>query len=238
MFIAANVFLSVASLILPVSAGVWLAVRRKGYLKPALLGAVCFGFFQAVTRLPALELLRQTIGYTIFSTTRPYLNALFLAGTAGLFEEGGRWLVMSLLMKDKRRVSDGLAFGVGHGGLEALLINGISSVVFLILNDYSTTTPTLLVAGGFERVCTIAVHMALSVMVLKSVSMRKSIWLLLAFVLHTAIDLTVVLLPQAGASIILSEAAILAFALLSLCYIIMEYNKYRGGEFTCQTAAK
>ena len=235
MEIIANIFMVAVTLILPVGAGIWLAVKRKGYLKPILLGVVCFGFFQVATRIPALYFLGRTVWYSVFSTTQPFMNALFLAVTAGLFEEGGRWIVMSLFMKDRRRLGDGLAFGVGHGGLEAVLLVGVNSVVLLIMNDYSATTPLQLFAGGFERICALTVQMALSVMVLKSVALKKPLWLLLAFAIHTVIDLAAILLPQAGASTFIIEAAVLVFSLLLLGYIVIENNTYKGGEFLCQT---
>jgi uncharacterized membrane protein YhfC len=214
-----------AGIVLPVGAAIGLSVKRKGYMKPVLLGALTFFVFQIVTRIPLLQLVvAQTLWFRIFAQTQPVLYALFLGGTAALFEEGGRWIVMTLFMKNKNRLNDGIAFGVGHGGIEAVYILGIGAVA-LLLDQTQPFMPADLLWGSLERVCTMVIHIAWSVMVLKSVVLKKPLWLLLAFVLHTAIDMVAVLMPQAGASVYAIEAVICIFALALLAYILFEHKK-------------
>jgi len=231
----ANVFLIAATVVVPIGAALVLALKRKGYLKPLLLGVLCFGIFQVITRIPLLQVvLPQMPWYNLFSATQPVLYALFLAGTAALFEEGGRWIIMRLWMKYKSRLYDGVAFGVGHGGLEAVLLVGINSIALIILNDYSNAAPLNIFAAGFERLCTMVIHIAWSVMVLRSVVSKKPLWLLLAFALHTAIDMAAVLMAQARMSAVAMEAVILAFTLVMLGYLIIEYGRYKGGKTLCR----
>ena len=64
--------------------------------------------------------------------------------TAGLFEETGRLVVMLLLLKAFHRLADGLAFGLGHGGLEAMLLVGLTYVSNLVL-------AVLMNTGGWPR---------------------------------------------------------------------------------------
>lgn len=229
MTLISNLFTIIAALVLPVGAAVWLGVKRKGYMKPVLLGAATFFVFQVLTRIPALQLIDKMIWYSMFKTSQPVLNALFLGGTAALFEEGGRWIVMRLFMKNKNRLNDGIAFGIGHGGIEAVLLVGINVLVLFILNDHSTS-PLQLFAGGFERICTMVIHIAFSVMVLKSVVLKNPLWLLVAFVLHTAIDMAAVLMAGAGASILVLEGVVGVFSLLLLVYVLIEFKKYKGVE--------
>ncbi|NLA87609.1 MAG: YhfC family intramembrane metalloprotease [Clostridiales bacterium] len=219
-----------AGVILPIGAGIWLSAKKKGYLKPVLLGAATFCVFQILTRIPLLQvILPDMLWYIIFSQTQPILYALFLAVTAALFEEGGRWLVMTLLMKNRRRTSDGIAFGVGHGGIEAFYFLGIGAVL-LLLDPAQSFIPSNLLWGSFERICTIILHIAWSVMVLKSVAEKKPMWLLLAFLLHTVIDMAAVFMQQEGASVPMMEAVIGVFALMHLVYILAEYKKVKGAE--------
>ncbi len=230
----ANVFLIAAAVAVPVGAALVLALKRKGCLKPLLLGILCFAFFQVFTRIPLLQaVLPKMPWYNLFGATQPVAYALFLGGTAALFEEGGRWIVMRLWMKNKSRLFDGVAFGVGHGGLEAVLLVGINSIALIILNDYSKTTPLEICAAGFERLCVMVIQIAWSVMVLRSVVSKKPLWLLLAFALHAAVDTAAVLMPRAGASTVAAEAVVLAFALAMLGYLIVEYGRYKGGNTLC-----
>lgn len=228
MKLFSSLFAIIISLVVPICTAIWLSAKKKGSLKPILLGAATFFVFQILLRLPALQLLGKTIWFSIFSATQPILYALLLAGTAALFEEGGRYLVMRRFMKDRHRINDGIAFGVGHGGIEAILLVGFNAALMLILN-YSSINSGSMFAGGVERLSTMVVHISWSVMVLKSVVLRKPLWLLLAFVLHTAIDLSAVLLPAVGASALVIEAVIFGFALLHLGYIVLDHHKYKGG---------
>jgi uncharacterized membrane protein YhfC len=228
--ILGDIFTIFVSLVLPIFAAVWLAVKRKGYLVPVLLGAATFTLFQILTRIPIVAVvLPKTMWFTMLSQTHPFLYALFMGGTAALFEEGGRWIVMKRFMRRKHRVADGIAFGVGHGGIEAVFFAGIGTLVQLIINGASET-PSLTFAGGVERISAMTAHIAWSVMVLKSVSEKKPVWLLVAFLLHAAVDAAVVVLGTAGVSVLLIETVIGAFALVMLRYIIFEYNKAKGGK--------
>jgi uncharacterized membrane protein YhfC len=217
-----------AALVLPLGAGIWFSVRKKGYLKSVLLGALTFFVFQVLTRIPVLQLvLPNMLWYSIFSATQPVLYALFLGSTAALFEEGGRWLVMHLFMKNKHRLTDGIAFGIGHGGTEAVLLVGINLLVLLIMNGASAgALPTFL--AGLERIFTLVIHIAFSIMVLKSVVLKKPVWLLTAFILHTVIDTAAVLMH--GMSAFIVEGTVFVFALLLLGYTILEYKKYTGAD--------
>lgn len=234
MGITAGIFSVFAALILPVAAALWLILKKKKYLIPILLGVLTFGLFQVFTRIPALNIMGRTAWYTMFTMKRPVLNALFLGATAGLFEEGGRWIVMRLLMKNRRRVSDGIAFGIGHGGLEAMLFVGINAAAVLIIYGGSPT-PGMTFAGGAERIFTMVLHVGWSVMVLKSAVQKKPVWLLLAFATHTTVDFAAVMFAVRSVSVLISEIVLAAFSLVMLAYIIYEFRKYKGGDFTCKS---
>ena len=225
MSIISGVFTVAAALLLPIAAGVWLSLKRKGYLKPLLFGVLTFVVFQVLTRIPVLQaVLPRMPWYIVMQAGYPLLYALFLGGTAALFEEGGRYLVMRLFLKNRQRVSDGIAFGIGHGGIEAVLLAGINALIILLAG--SAIDPGLMFAGGVERISTMVVHVAWSVMVLKSVRENKIGYLLLAFALHTLIDAAAVFLGQYyGVSMLALEIIVGVFALLMLGYTVYEYKK-------------
>ena len=223
MDIASNIFTVTAALLLPVGIGVWLSLKKKGYLKPLLLGVLTFVVFQVVTRIPLIQVvLPRMPWYTVMTMGYPLLSALFLGGTAALFEEGGRYLVMSLFLKDRQRVSDGIAFGIGHGGVEAVLLAGTNALIVLLAGV--GTDAGLMFAGGVERLFAMTLHVAWSVMVLKSVRERKIGYLILALVLHTVIDMAAVMAQYYGMSILEIEAIIGVSALVMLGYTIYEYK--------------
>jgi uncharacterized membrane protein YhfC len=102
-------------------------------------------------------------------------------------------------------------FGLGHGGIEAMLLVGISlavSLVFYVLlaSGQAPTLPaeaqeklvkamsalraTDLAAGVAERVMAMTVHVALSLVVLQCFARRSMAWLAAAVALHFAVDFT------------------------------------------------
>ena len=132
------------SFILPLAFLVGYALRHKkqGIWSAWLLGAAGFVVPQICIRLQLLNVLSARDGFQEFTQTHPVLYALGMAFSAGLFELVGRFAVAMLLRK-KLTYRRALAAGLGHGGIEAMLIVGmayINNLVFL----------ALIQTGGFD----------------------------------------------------------------------------------------
>lgn len=235
MSIASCIFTVLIALVLPVAAAIILSLKRKGYLKPILLGVLTFVLFQALLRIPLLQLVfAQMPWYIVMTAAQPMLAALFLGSTAALVENGGRYLIMKLFMKNRTRIGDGIAFGIGHGGIEAILLVGINVLIQLLTGGSADSLSTLL--AGTERLCTIIVQIGFSVMVLNSVCRKKIGWLILAFVLHMVIDTAVAAQSSMGIPIAVIEAEIGVFALSMLVFIIYEWKQQVKIERTDRSA--
>jgi uncharacterized membrane protein YhfC len=203
-------------------------VKKPRHGKPVLLGALTFLVFQVLTRIPLLQLAAARMPwYIVMNATQPLLTALFLGATAGLFEEGGRYLVMSLLLKKDRSLPDAVAFGVGHGGIEAVLLAGINSLLALItvLTGTGSVDGSLMLAGGVERIAAMTLHVAWSIMVMKSVSQRKPVWLLIAFLLHTVVDAGAVAASYFGIGAGALEGLLILCAVLILVLALVTFRK-------------
>lgn len=189
MGIVAAVFNLVVCFALPLGALVFYLLRYRR-------GAACFGlgvlsFFvsQVLLRLPILSALQQTAWYAVFAATQPLACITALALSAALFEEFARLVLMSPLRKRAYRISNAVAFGLGHGGLEAALV-GINSAALLIAapDQLSLAGPSVAFAG-LERLGAIAFHVACSLLVYRALMCRKPGWFALALVLHTVCDM-------------------------------------------------
>ena len=55
----------------------------------------------------------------------PYVFAIYGGLTAGIFEELGRFVAFFFLLKKYLDYKDGFAYGIGHGGIESILVGGI-----------------------------------------------------------------------------------------------------------------
>jgi len=221
----------------------WLAV---------LVGALVFLVAQVLTRIPLLSALGQMPWYQQIAQNT-FLVALFLSFTAGLFEEVGRWLGFRFLLKGRWETKNGIAYGIGHGGFEAIFLIGLSYINNLVIStlinsgQYETliaplagamadeirnqlvNTPSVhFLVGGLERVMAIILHIALSLVVLNAVRQRRPILVLYAILAHGIANLGAVMLNQQPNGIWLAEGYLLVVAVISYLYIRHEWQKGQG----------
>jgi uncharacterized membrane protein YhfC len=144
----------------------------------------------------------------------PLIPMALVAGlSAGLCEEGARWIVLTFFLKRVRTWAPGLQYGAGHGGGEAIifgllvLINLITMLVLPSMKQLSAALPPgtmdqvrqgasaywatpwyMPVLGGLERVFAITLQIAMALLVVRSVAEHKIKYLLVAIGIHTAVD--------------------------------------------------
>lgn len=185
-------FTMLVSIVLPVFL-LGIAIFQKRWW-PFILGVLAFTISQLLIRLPVLEFINNnSTSYLLFSVLHPVASALVLGATAALAEEGARFIAMRFFMK-QRDLKAGFLFGAGHGGIEALWLVGIP-IISLLLSPSHFISNDLFWASGLERIFAFGIHIGLSVLVLQSIVHKKWRYLLVAFLLHTLVDATVVILP-------------------------------------------
>jgi len=213
----------ICSTIVPIVISIILIRKDNANIKPIIFGALTFIFFQILTRIPLLQLvLPKTMWYTKL-TFNIWLYALFLGLTAALYEEVGRYLVIKLFMKKQLNTESGLSFGIGHGGIEAILLVGINTI-FAIIMSVDLGSSLEMTAGGIERLIALAFHVGMSIMIVKSIREKKLLWLFLPIILHTLLDFIAVISVYYGLNIYLIELIILPFAILSLIFTRKEFK--------------
>ncbi|MFO7941661.1 MAG: YhfC family glutamic-type intramembrane protease, partial [Bacillota bacterium] len=209
-----------------------------------LVGALTFVFSQLVLRVPLLDILSTQSAYESLRANS-FLYILFLSLTAGIFEEGGRYLAFRHFLRGRWSWRDGIAFGIGHGGIEAFLLVGLTYVANLIysfsinagnymellgaelppeaaemIRDQLVNLPaSTFAAAGFERLFSIALHIALSLMVLVGVSEGKRQYLLYAVLIHAAANFGTSILASLDINVWLPEAFLALVAAASVWYI-------------------
>ena len=186
---------------LPLGLGLFFR-RRGGRWRAFLLGAAVFLVFALVLEQRAHQLiLGGPAGGVITGDLGLY--ALYGGLMAGLFEETGRFAAFQLLRRSGKRGTpqDALIYGAGHGGMEAVLLVGLTNVSNLLLSFWLNTgtleqhmgqlddaaaqalaaavaaPPHTYLWGGLERIVAVAIHISLSVLVWRAVERRASLWL-------------------------------------------------------------
>jgi uncharacterized membrane protein YhfC len=222
-------------ILFPLALGLWIARRWRVPWKFFLYGAIIFLVFQEFTRIPALSLLQPAIaGWLGSSPWAKYAWILFLALTAGLFEEGGRYLGYRFLWKNEDKTSPrALMYGAGHGGVESMVLVGLTmllqvfNLVYIFQVDPASLPPdqALLVyqaketvalmpgwlplLGALERLMAMALQVSLSVMVLQVFTRGKGYWWWLALGYHALADLVAVLVGDWASTALPQGAAAL-----------------------------
>jgi len=119
---------------LPVGLCIIWKIRTKANLAPVFVGAATF--FVAALVLEQLARSVITLFAGTYLQTHLWAAAVFGGLMAGLFEETGRFVAMKWIMKKQLNKENAIMYGIGHGGIEAMLITGMtyfSNIVLVIL---------------------------------------------------------------------------------------------------------
>lgn len=186
---------------LPIAGLIFLMRKRKGAGKAFAWGAAAFVVSQLLIRVPILQLLLPNFAWFGVMQLYPWVYGLFLGLTAGLAEETARWIVLRYLLKGRYALEHGLAFGLGHGGIEAMLLVGLNMIAGAVMAltgqaaQFPADPGSVLVAGA-ERLFAMAFHVGASLLILHGVRTGRGAWYwILAVALHGVLDAAVVILP-------------------------------------------
>lgn len=233
---------------LVVTATVYLRRKERITLKPALIGTLVFVLFSQVLEKVLHVYMLQLNPVTAMWLKQPWLLAVYGALAAGIFEELGRYVAFRWWLKRRRSWGDGLSFGLGHGGMEAILIGVIGGVQMLALALMHqngtlqqklppeaaealiaglTNTPLhLYVLGGVERIAAFMLHLAFSIMVLQGVRSHRFRYVVAAIGLHAAADFVPGLYQAKAVSIYTAEAVVLLAGLAGFMYLRRMKKRY------------
>lgn len=243
---AAILFTMVLAAALPLGIMAYLR-RRGGKWFPFLVGAAVFPLFalgleQAVHAL----VLRSPAGAAI--TGNLWLYALYGGLAAGVFEELGRFAAFKLVLREQTGRLTALCYGAGHGGVEALLLVGVTmlnNLIVLLMANSGAQLPAeaadaaaqlaavpagMFLWSGFERATAIGLHMANSVLVFAAARRPGKLWLLPAAILTHALANFMAVTLNAKVSTAASELATLAFTALVIALAAVIYKKLPESE--------
>lgn len=232
---------AVIGIAVPILLSWWMVKKYNVKVRTILIGAGVFVLFALVLETILHQVvLKGSIGPTI--TGNVWYYALYGGLAAGIFEETGRFLAMKFLLKDEPSgAKTAVAYGIGHGGIEMLIIFGFSMVSNLVIASminlgqadtilsalpadtqaqmqgtfaqFETSTPGTFLTGVWERTSAIILQVGLSVFVWTAVRKGgKWLWLFPAAILiHFLVDASAVLLMD-SVSMAMLETIVCAMA--------------------------
>lgn len=236
------VFLPIVLLIL------W-KIKTKAKISSFFIGAATFIVF---------ALILESIFHNIMFKFLPILNTSKVAYciygglAAGLFEETGRFLAMKFVMKKYLDKSNSIMYGIGHGGIESIILVGVSEInnLIMIASVNAGLLPTIMesipvnlrttyyeqikqlwempsstfYAAGVERIGAIMLHIGLSFIVYMAIKDKKPAYYILAVFLHMLLDTAVAFLSGYLGMAAL-ETITIVYAILVLGFAIYKYRK-------------
>ena len=234
-----NALLGIA---VPVCLSWWAVKKHKANLSTILIGAAVFVVFALVLEsIVHAIVLKGEYGAAIQGNVLYY--ALYGGLMAGLFEETGRFVAMKFLLeKEPTTAKAGVSYGLGHGGVEMMLLFGLSMIstfaMAVIINMGMTDTLTagvpaeaqeqvaaqldqiknagagLYLIGLWERFSALILQVSLSILVWAAARKGgKWLWLFpAAILLHALVDGIAVILSK-QAGYVTVELIILAMAI-------------------------
>jgi len=202
-------------LIAPLLVAWWIMRRFKAAARVWWTGAAVFAVFQLCTRMPVVLYVqsRPAVREAVEGSFAAFLLfALGLSLSAALFEEGGRWIGYRFRVRE-RDGGSALLYGAGHGGLESISIGlamvatlvGYIAVAVMPAETLASLGPDQLrqveearakfaglagwepLLGAWERLCALAVQLALSLLVLQAF-VRSPRWWWGALGAHTTVN--------------------------------------------------
>lgn len=235
---------SILMVIIPIAAAIIIRQKTGAGWRLFFIGAATFIFSQ-ILHIPFNWLVGKTgllptdlsIGMNLL------IVAVFLGLSAGVFEEGSRYLAYRFWAKDARSWSRGMMLGAGHGGIEAILLGLIlliNNFSLLMVANNATLMSTIpagqqatimstaqqilqlpwygVLLGAVERLFAVIAHLAMSVLVLQ-VFLRGSIrWLFLSIGFHGMLNAVAVIVAQRWGNYA-AEGAMALITILSLFII-------------------
>ena len=178
--------------LLPIVASILLYRRQSAHVFPLVVGVVVY---LLTTRI-------NDIGVQMFFRGQSYANMMAIAAeTVCLWEECGRWLVMRYPLTGIRSAGAAASYGIGHGGIEAVLrgaqkcnilaiglrlnregISGFTSVldpkfaanIVVQLQEYASRGLFCNLLDSLDAASNFGVHIALSMLIYRGVQRENS----------------------------------------------------------------
>lgn len=241
--IAGSIFSLILSIGFPIALMIICKKKFRARISSFFIGALTFVLFAMVFE----QILHIGVikGLGLNANSNKWLYYLYAATAAAVFEETGRIVAMKCFMKNRCDFPNAFMYGIGHGGIEAIIIGGMAGISNLVsmlminsgmmqatlsglsdevrnktvtqLSALWTTPKALFFATGIERVSAVILHIGLSLLIYKGLKECKKKIIAMAYGIHFLVDLIAV----ACASVIsvwLIEVIIFVFAITTFIF--------------------
>ena len=130
---------AILAIVCPLIIAIVWKIRKKEPFKPIIVGAITFILFAIILEKSIQNALvfpitmgLQDHAISQFINARPILWALVISLFPGVFEETGRLVAFKTVLKNRTNRETSISYGIGHGGIEIILVLGIGYIEYLV----------------------------------------------------------------------------------------------------------
>jgi uncharacterized membrane protein YhfC len=230
----------------------FIVFRKKFNAKtvPMLVGIAGFVIFALVLE----SIIHSIVLGKLLLREIPAAYIIYGIFMAGIFEETARLIGFKILKKKYGGIGTALSYGIGHGGIESVMLAGVPMLLALVagilvnsgnieiitsklqgktleaisgqIEQLADTAPYMFLIGSLERMFAITIHISLTIMVYHAVYSGKMRLFPLAILVHAIIDI-----PAAAMQAGLLENVFIVEGLVGVCAILSAlFAKYLHGK--------
>lgn len=210
---------------IPIGGFIYFKRKRDGYGRLFLIGVVTFVVSQIILRIPLLAILSEVNWFISFQLQSPFLFLFVVGGiSAGIFEEVARYIGLRIGYKKRWRFMDAVALGLGHGGIEAILLVGINHIAIVFLFDDISAYSNEILLASFERLFLMVAHIAFTIILLYFMKKSPLLAIAVATIAHAIYNFTAVAVMTTTQNLILTLLTIIGLTciLAFICYKIKD----------------
>ena len=236
--------ISALSFVVPFAFVLIWKMRFRKSIVPSLTGVLVFLTFGIILKsVPNLLFLSVDSPVSRFLKGNIWAYAIYCGLAAGIFEEAGRYVAFKLLLKKHDYRESSVAYGLGHGGIECIVVLGFAMLqnftyaqiinagkmeemistfpdesakaVFMELQQAIINMSVQdCIWAGVERLSALALQVSLSVLVYQAARVQnKKHFLAMAILLHALIDVFAAFSQQGSLPVAAIEIIIIIYAL-------------------------
>ncbi len=185
---------------------------------------LCFFVSQPLLRIPLLNWLQGTTEFNIWIVSNPILSMALIALSAGIFEEGFRFIFKQFLVRPKESTFlQPILFGLGHGFMEVLWLFIPNMSQMIIMGTLSIAT--------VERIIAIIAHIFFTIIIWNGFQKGKKLqYLILAIFAHGLLDFIAIIAVSSGLNVWMMEGIFALFDIVGIIYIVHSRKYYMEGR--------
>lgn len=248
------------SFVFPIWFMIYLRKIKGADLQPFFIGIFAYIIFAL-----GIETYVFRIAFAVFPAFEKLFNEnyFFYAAISGimaaLFEEIGRFVALKIVIKDKDKISNTLMYGLGHAGIEAIMLVSLTMMYTLMLSlmvnfgmgetsllpkygeeNYKALMDSLVLnnsevyfVAGIERIATFAIQFVTAYMTYLAVNAAKNRWMIFGAVGIQAVAVAVILIigEVFKEKVLAAGLFILLIAALIGGLAILLYKKHKNDRF-------